>query len=220
MVAPRGSGYLLSDRRALTRARAAADIASANGISRWRAMRSSIRPTTLRNVSRYIHSIGIDQPLAGLLEAAGAISETEAGHDAERASVALEIISARDALGSAWVRAGLARSLSLDVPLSARQISPESGELLGLLIEYGIIADDATAFEDRLWSTGPLARQPSAGPRSLLTTPAPRFCRPTVSRGSSTAPNPHRLQAADFRQHRRRRPLARTRSASRCPVCG
>ncbi|MHA7199015.1 YobI family P-loop NTPase [Arthrobacter alkaliphilus] len=114
-------------------------------------------PPTFANITFYMDATGqIDTNLATLLGHSGKVSEIEGASEPARAKLAAAILDARGPLPSQCLRANLAASLELSDVLPATGITPESGDLIGLLIERGIIADDRSAFSDRLmidWPT-------------------------------------------------------------------
>lgn len=117
----------------------------------WRPLAQSHRfPTTFGNVHAYIEEQGIDEELAGLLSAKGEISGAEI-YDFEeyQKDLALRILTTKEDLLSAEMRARLIESIDLSGWLGADLVPQEHGKLVGYLIEKRIISDDAKAF-DRL----------------------------------------------------------------------
>lgn len=114
-------------------------------------------PNTYRNVTTYLSlAKTIDEPLAGLLRSTQSITHSANQPLEERQNLALQILAATDRLPDRRLRAQLAASLNLGSTLPAASLTGEPGELVGLLIEAGIIADDVTAFADQLmpdWET-------------------------------------------------------------------
>ncbi len=114
-------------------------------------------PNTYRNVTTYLSlAKTIDEPLADLLRSTQSITDSTNQPLEERQTLALQLLAATDRLPDPRLRAQLAASLNLDSTLPAVSLTGEPGELVGLLIEGGIIADDVTAFADQLmpdWET-------------------------------------------------------------------
>lgn len=114
-------------------------------------------PATFLNVTGYIDSVGsVDQNLAVPLAASRAILRPEAGDQGARRTLAAQLLSARAVLPAPKLRNDLVVSLTLDEFLPASAIEPEGGQLVGLLLKYRLIADDATSFAlalDQDWPT-------------------------------------------------------------------
>lgn len=95
--------------------------------------------------------------LAILLQTTLVVSKIEDAKDSARADTALPVLQAREALPDPQIRVGLAGSIvDPDITIPAANIEPEPGELIGLLLERGVIADDPTAFSENLmldWPT-------------------------------------------------------------------
>lgn len=112
---------------------------------------------TFENIKAYIDTIGhVDAPLAHLLTAAASIEEATESEEVYRAAIAVSLLAARDVLADAGLRTNLVLSLGLEDWLPVTSIQPESGHLIGLLIEKGIIEDDAASFSltfDTDWPT-------------------------------------------------------------------
>lgn len=112
---------------------------------------------TVSNVMTYIGESGqIDDHLAGLLKAAGSIEGGEDAEESEKTALAKSILEARTVLPEPNTRVGLVSSLGLEDWLALDAVPREAGELVGLLIEAGVVSDDADTYELALgldWKT-------------------------------------------------------------------
>lgn len=122
----------------------------------WPALVGGRRTTmTCRNVAAYVQWQGdVDAHLAKSLEAVSEILETDGAELQERTELALSILNASKALPNPDHRLELARSLETD-ELPTASIEPDPGNFIGNLIEAGLIADDAEAFQQRLMTDWP-----------------------------------------------------------------
>lgn len=128
--------------------------------STWPALAAAkLFRTSLANIEEYRAEVGdIDESLGDLLLSAGVIYTdelaTEDGEDAEadgrdeaeapeKASAAVAILNARHSIPSPEGRVQLVRSLGLDGPLPAAQITPEESNLFALLLEHDLVPHDA-----------------------------------------------------------------------------
>ena len=125
----------------------------------WDALAGDHRTrATFSNVSASIDNLGEVGPgLASLLQKDMAIAEVDSADDSARVDLAITLLASREALSDPKLRVWLAGSLvdpGLHIP--ATSIQPESGKLVGFLLERGVIADDPTAFSSALmldWPT-------------------------------------------------------------------
>lgn len=113
---------------------------------------------TFANVKASIDNLGEVGPgLALLLEKDRVIAEIDDTDDSERADLAITLLGSRKALPDPKLRVWLAGSLTdPGIYIPAANIQPESGKLVGLLLERGVIADDSSAFSSALmldWPT-------------------------------------------------------------------
>jgi hypothetical protein len=118
--------------------------------STWPALAAAgLFRASLGNVEAYRTEVGeIDEHLANLLLDAGAI-ETDEHHDAEeldKVEAAIALLNARNTIPPPESRLGLVRSLNLDGPLPVERVEPEKGDLLALLLEHGLVEDEADTF--------------------------------------------------------------------------
>jgi hypothetical protein len=85
------------------------------------------------------------------------IAEVDDADDSARADLAITLLAARDVLSDPWLRAVLAGSLvGPGIHIDAANIQPESGKLIGHLLDQGVIADGPSAFSSALmvdWPT-------------------------------------------------------------------
>lgn len=111
---------------------------------------------SLANLEVYRAKVGdIDEKLGDLLLSAGVI-HTNDGDAAEpdededegpdRVATAVAVLNARHAIPSPESRIQLVRSLMLNGPLPAAQITPEEGNLFALLLEHELVPDDPATF--------------------------------------------------------------------------
>lgn len=114
-------------------------------------------PATFSNVSAYVDTTEeIDEHLASLLRASGSIEGTEGAEEAEKVTLAGHLLRAKAVLPDPRIRTDLTGSLGLEDGLPLGSVPRESGELLGLLIEAGVLYDDEETFELALgldWKT-------------------------------------------------------------------
>lgn len=109
---------------------------------------------SLTNLEAYRAEVGnIDKHLGGLLVSARVIDAVDDGSDGElgsaesgHAAVAVALLNASRGIPKPEDRVRLARSLGLTGPLQATEISPEESNLFALLIEQGLVADEASTF--------------------------------------------------------------------------
>ncbi|WP_146082652.1 hypothetical protein [Rathayibacter sp. AY2B3] len=142
------------------------------------------------NLLAYLDTIGaLDKSVGWLLDGADAVLLPDDVAESERTRLAVAILEARQAIPTAAVRAKLASSLKVSAPIPPSSLTPESGELVGLLIEEGLVDDGAATFIGTLvpdWSTreAALSRSRSASefisPGVLPDSEIPAFLRSTV----------------------------------------
>lgn len=127
--------------------------------STWPALAAAgLFRSTLANLEAYrAETGGIDQSLAKLLLEAGTVetNDDETDEEQDKEGAALAILNAGEIIREAADRVDLVRSLDLAAPLPVPQIKPEASELLALLLEHGLVEDDAasfTRFRDAGWA--------------------------------------------------------------------
>lgn len=109
-----------------------------------------------RNLLDFSATFGVLDGIAGwLLADVKAIEGAEDVSEAERVQLAVAVLNARQAIPSAAHRVALAASLHLPSPLSADSLTPESGEIVGLMIEAGLLSDDEATFASALIADWP-----------------------------------------------------------------
>ncbi|MGO4806441.1 hypothetical protein AB4089_15070 [Arthrobacter sp. 2MCAF15] len=123
----------------------------------WPSLVAGLRtPMTYRNVAAYLEwQEEVDENLAASLKAVSEIPDADGADEQQRVELALSVLNASKTLPSPDHRLSLVRSLETG-ELPTASIDPESGDLIGNLIDVGLIADDADAFSPRLmvdWST-------------------------------------------------------------------
>lgn len=113
----------------------------------WTALAEGHRfQVTFENIHTYlIDGVGMDLPMACILEEAGAIANVDVATEAAKLEVALIVLRAEGQL-TAERRAQLVGGLSLEGCITASSIPAERGELVGRLIAEKIVADDADTF--------------------------------------------------------------------------
>lgn len=114
-------------------------------------------PLTFENVSAYIEEIGeIDSSLGRYLNKVGVVIVSDDVAQADRETLALEILSAESTMPDSSRRIALVKSLRLKNYLEPTSLRSESGNLLGLLIKSGDLEDNADSYGLALahdWST-------------------------------------------------------------------
>lgn len=104
-------------------------------------------PATLSNVTAYIaHAGSVDKNVAVPLAVSRAILRAEDGEQGAKQTLATQLLSTKAVLPSPKLRTDLVVSLALDALLPASAITPEGGQLVGLLLKHKVVADDATSF--------------------------------------------------------------------------
>jgi hypothetical protein len=125
----------------------------------WDALAGNFRTrATFANVQRSIDNLGEVGPgLVLLLERDMAVTEVDGIEDSTRAELAVTVLASREALSDPQLRVRLAGSVvDPGIQIPATSIEPESGKLIGLLLDRGVIADDESAFSSALmldWPT-------------------------------------------------------------------
>jgi hypothetical protein len=98
-------------------------------------------------VKAYIDSIGvIDEHLGGYL---GRVSVFDVGddlEDADKETLAEQVLAALEVVPDPAIRVGLVVSLKLEQNLAITSVPLEAGPLIGLLIEHEVIEDNAQSF--------------------------------------------------------------------------
>ena len=134
-------------------------------IAAWSLLADNDRfPATYENVMTYFDGVGtIDTHLGAMLVRAGALDIPDDTDQAARTKLGLQLLAARDAIPDPKSRVSLAASLSIESVLPAANIQPENGPLAGLLLEFGLVADDEASFalvNGRGWETcGPFIEE-------------------------------------------------------------
>lgn len=122
----------------------------------WPSLVASHRtPMTYRNIAAYLEwHEEVDESLAKSLEAVTQIPEAAGAEEQQKIEIALAVLNASDTVLNQGHRLSLALSLETG-ELPTASIDPEPGELIGNLIEEGLIADDEQAFSPRLMTDWP-----------------------------------------------------------------
>jgi hypothetical protein len=123
----------------------------------WPALLDTVRaPCTFENAQAYLKEVGeVDEHLASWLETYGTVTWSEGDPLPDRRELAVQIVNARRTLPKAARRVEIAASLQPG-ELDGTVLTPESGDLVALLLREGLLADDESAFTDRLtpdWQT-------------------------------------------------------------------
>lgn len=101
---------------------------------------------SVENLLPYVEGLGMDESLAELLERQSSIEAQEQLSEADYIKLAGAVLGAGDRL-TAEKRVELVASIGWDGFIPAETITPEKGELIGLLIKAHLIADDETSYE-------------------------------------------------------------------------
>lgn len=101
---------------------------------------------TIGNVQRYLTEYGVDDDLGAFLTEHGAIEAPEGTPQPDRLTLATELIAARGTLADPAVRVTLAASVTPGlIPIG--HVAPEVGNLIGPLLEAGLLADEPETFD-------------------------------------------------------------------------
>jgi hypothetical protein len=98
------------------------------------------------NVKAYIDKFGTDAALSVALRAAGTVGGSAGLSEPLKIELAGELLAAADVLPEPAVRAGLVRTIGLADYLPLSEVPAETGDLVGELIDEGVISDDEDAF--------------------------------------------------------------------------
>lgn len=101
---------------------------------------------SVANLLLYVEGLGMDESLAELLEKQSSIEAQEQLSETDYIKLAGAVLGARDRL-TAEKRVKLIASIGWDGFIPAETITPEKGELIGLLIKARLIADDEPSYE-------------------------------------------------------------------------
>lgn len=157
----------------------------------WPAIAATRRVTvSASNLLAYLDGMGaLDDSVGLLLSGVEAVELPGEISDVERTRLAVAIISARQALPAAAHRANLASSLELSEPIPPTSLTPERGEIVGLMIMAGLLADEEATFSSPLipdWPTREAAlirssdAQKFISPEVLPEADIPAFLRSNV----------------------------------------
>jgi len=114
----------------------------------WQALAGRQRfPLTFANVKAYTDEFGINEVLAVSLLADQQITDWDKVPESDRAALAVQILNANLSINDPAVRVKLAKSLGLEDPLGVDRITWEDGELAGLLVAAGLIADNGSVYD-------------------------------------------------------------------------
>lgn len=116
---------------------------------------------TARNLLLYLDTFGaLDENIGVLMTDVAAIEDPDTVSEAERTRLAVALLGARQTIPSVTHRVELAASLPLLSPIPATSLSPEPGELVGLMIEANLLQDNEATFASSLigdWPTREVA---------------------------------------------------------------
>ncbi|MHB1342762.1 MAG: YobI family P-loop NTPase [Thermoleophilia bacterium] len=140
----------------------------------WPALADNNRfPATFENVTAYIKTVGqIDAHLAGVLRETGSIEVADGVEETDKVDLAGRLLAARVVLPEPDLRMRLVASLELENYLPVTSIQPESGQLIGLLVENGSVEDTSETFALALsadWETREFAISKSKNFASFMT---------------------------------------------------
>lgn len=124
----------------------------------WPALASGKRTSpSAENLLMYLDAIGaIDDHIGALLNGVQRITDIARVQAADRARLATAILNAHTSVPSPRERVTLAHSLNIETKITPQSLIPEAGELVGRLLEAGLIADNETTFTGALipdWRT-------------------------------------------------------------------
>jgi hypothetical protein len=113
----------------------------------WQLLAKHLRfAASMSNVEVYLARYGMDEPLAALLEDIGRLSVETTDTEASKQRLASTILTASNFIPSPEIRVALVASLVTNTPIPPSVIPVETGNLVGLLIGEGLIADGPTSF--------------------------------------------------------------------------
>ena len=123
----------------------------------WPTILSSKRATpSALNLLNYIDNVGpLDGNAAIFLDGTEAIEESELSDD-DRRRLAVAILGAGSVIPSTAHRVQLALSINAPTPIPPALLHPEAGDLVGLMIEASLVADDELTLSSALivdWPT-------------------------------------------------------------------
>lgn len=115
----------------------------------------SMFPATFENVTTYIDTVGaVDEQIAKLLDSTAGIKTIDESSAADKLKLVKTLLAAGKLLPSPQKRVELVHSLGIEGNLSLSDVPTESGPLLGLLIENGLVADiPASIAHAKDWKT-------------------------------------------------------------------
>lgn len=106
---------------------------------------------TFENVGRYVNEHGLDAALGEFLAQRGQITATAEVPQADKSALAATILAARESLPNPSTRVALVKSLGPSV-LPITHVQAHDGELVGLLLSEGLLADAPGTFSSDLLS--------------------------------------------------------------------
>ncbi|GAA1692410.1 hypothetical protein GCM10009808_06910 [Microbacterium sediminicola] len=141
--------------------------------SAWPALAATRRvPVSDSNLLAYLDGVGaLDGSIGKLLDGVEVVELSGDIAEPERARLAVAIIGARQALPAAAQRVKLAASLELSASIPQTSLTAERGEIVGLMIEAGLLADEAQTFSSALipdWPTREAALIRSSGAQEFI----------------------------------------------------
>lgn len=124
----------------------------------WPTLLSSKRATpSAQNLLSYIDNVGpLDGDAAIFLDGTEAIEESDQLSDDDRRRLAVAILGAGSVISSTAHRVQLALSADAPTPIPPASLQPEAGDLVGLMIEASLVADDELTLSSALivdWPT-------------------------------------------------------------------
>ncbi|MBD3941197.1 hypothetical protein IF188_05725 [Microbacterium sp. NEAU-LLC] len=135
----------------------------------WPALAATKRMVpSVQNLLAYLDHVGtVDDNIGILLAQVEEISSPAPVSDVDGTRLAVAVLGAAEAIPSPTHRLRLALSLNTPSPLAPASVAAESGDLAGLMIESGLLADDEDTFSSTLivdWPTreSALARSQNA----------------------------------------------------------
>lgn len=107
------------------------------------------------NVDEYLTTFGMDATMGSMLRRARRIKTPTSVPIERRKEIATEIVNAHDEIDSAYIRAGLAKSVRPG-KIAPDEVAPERGKLISYLLRARLLDDAPTTFARRLmidWET-------------------------------------------------------------------
>lgn len=133
-----------------------------------------------QNLLTYLDTIGtLDDNAGQLLASVETIESADEAPDVERIRLAVAILNARETIPSVTRRVNLAASLYLPSPIPIDSLTPESGEIVGLMIEAELLSDDEVTFASPVITDWPTREAALIRSKNALAMISPVLVPPT-----------------------------------------